>query len=229
MNKHKTEMDKKNQNIPRSALDISATPLLAGEPESFSTSFSSSVEQSSSMTLPSAIVPYSDTNQDRRLMIYVSLQSGSKPSDLDVNVSDCGHELILKQAWPKLLMDPERLLSRYIDENGHPEYDSNHTVVAGFRTAIRKLKTQSSDQAVSSTYRILLPFVVENQLVDPPCFNRKRFELLKFDENLMMCVHLREVRTNYNKLQVKDEDFVDMENQLPQIRSSKKARKTRKW
>ena len=169
MNKHKTDMDKKNQNVPRSALDISATPFLAGESESISTSFSSSVEQSSSMTLPSVIVPYSDTNQDRRLMIYVSLQSGSKPSDLEVNVSDCGHELVLKQAWPKLLMDPERLLSRYTDEYGHPEYDPNHTVVAGFRTAIRKLKTQSSDQAVSSTYRILLPFVVETQLVDPPC------------------------------------------------------------
>ena len=148
---------------------------------------------------------------------------------MDVNFSDCGHELILKQAWPKLLMDPEMLLSRYFDKNGHPECDYNHTVVAGFRTAIRKLKTQSSDQAVTSTYRILLPFVVETQLVDPPCYNCKCFELLKFDENLMMCVHLREVRTNYNKMQVENEDFVDMENPIPQIRSSKKAKKSSKW
>ena len=44
-----------------------------------------------------------------------------------------------------------------------------------------------------------------------------------------MCVHLREVRTNYNKMKVKDEDFVDMEDQRPAIRSSKKAKKTNKW
>ena len=41
-----------------------------------------------------------------------------------------------------------------------------------------------------------------------------------------MCVHLREVRTNYNQVQVKDEDFVDMEDQRPANRSSKKAKKS---
>ena len=40
-----------------------------------------------------------------------------------------------------------------------------------------------------------------------------------------MCVHLREVRTNYNQVQVKDEDFVDIEDQRPTNRSSKKRRR----
>ena len=181
------------------------------------------------MKLPTIIVPYSDNEQDKRLMIYVSLQSGTKASDLEVKVSDCGNVLVMKQTWPGLLLDPARLLSRYKNEYGHPEYNPSHIAVDGFRNAIRKLKTESSDQKVASTYRILLPFSVENQLVKPPCYNRPSFELLKFGENLAMCVHLREVRTNYNQVQVQDEDFVDMEDQRPAIRSSKKAKKSNQW
>ena len=226
------EEEDKHQNVPRSALDMKPSsipsPTLARETVGHSFP-STSTEQSSSMTLPTVIVPYSDTSQNRWLMVYVTLLSGTKASDLAVEVSDCGVQLILVQTWPTLLLDPERLLSRYINEYGIPEYDTNHIIVAGFRTAIRKLKTELSDQQVTSTYRILLPFEVENQLASPPCFNRKSFELLKFENNLVMCAHLREVRTNYNRLQVKDKDFVHLENPQPQIRSTRKAKNNTKW
>lgn len=84
------------------------------------------------MTLPTVIVPYSDTNQDKRLMLYISLQSDTKAKDLNFEVSDCGNKLVIKQVWPELLFNPERLLSRYMDKYVHPEYDLNYIVVAIF-------------------------------------------------------------------------------------------------
>lgn len=85
------------------------------------------------MTLPTIIVPY--------IMIHMSLQSGSKATNLDINILDCGNELVMKHAWPNLLLNTELLLNRYTNEYSYSEYASNHVVVAGFHRTIRKLKT----------------------------------------------------------------------------------------
>ena len=61
----------------------------------------------------------------------------------------------------------------------------------------------------------MLPFQCESQMISPPCFNRKVFEMLKVDDALMMYVHLDEVRTSYNKVDVKKVDFVDLDYETP--------------
>ena len=62
--------------------------------------------EESSMILPTFIVPYNDDEDDRRLIVYVSLISGTTPNDLDLTVSDCGEKIILKQRWSDVLMNP---------------------------------------------------------------------------------------------------------------------------
>jgi len=99
--------------------------------------------------------------------------------------------------------------------NGQPEYDASHTVVASFRAATKILRETGSNQDVRSDYRITLPFKCESQMILPHCFNRKPFELLKVDGALMMCIHLREVRTAYNKVNVSEVDFVDLDFETP--------------
>lgn len=45
----------------------------------------------------------------------------------------------------------------------------------------------------------------------------------------MLCAHVRVARTNDNKVQDQDEDFVDMDTPHPQICSSKEAKKGNNW
>lgn len=150
------------------------------------------------MTIPTVIVPYSDTNQDKRLMLYVSLQFCTRPKYLDTKVSTSGIKLVIKQTRPELLLNPKRLLSRHMIKYGRHGYDPKHIVVTNFCSSIRKFKIKSSNQVLASTYCILLPFVVENRLVEPPSCKHPCFELLRFGANREMCVHLCEVRTSYN-------------------------------
>ena len=210
--------------MPRAALDTSSnfTPGLMQEGRSGTVS-----SEESSMILPTFLFPYNDDEDDRRLMVYVTLLSGTTPNDLDLTVSECGEKIILKQRWPDVLMNPERLLSRYVNNDGRKEYNSKHVAVVAFRKAIREKRESASNQAITSTFHIELPFCCKNQLVSPPCDNRLAFELLSFESNLLLCAHLREVRTSYNKIEMKENVFVNLEDGDVATRAVK--RKISKW
>ena len=201
----------KHNNVPRTALDIKSSTAPQLQDEASLPTRSSTTGNS----LPTVIVPYCDGVDDRRLMIYVQLLSGLQKEDLHVDVSEDGTEVLYSIRWVKAILDPGSLLSKYVNYNGLPEYDQSHTVVASFRAATKILRGTGSNQDVRSDYRITLPFKCESQMISPPCFNRKPLELLKVDNALMMCIHLREVRTAYNKVNVTEVDFVDLDYETP--------------
>ena len=65
-------------------------------------------------------------------MIYIQLLSGVKLDDMDIQVSEDGNQLKYPIRWSDVILQPSKLLSKYIDQYGHLEYQPSHTMVVNF-------------------------------------------------------------------------------------------------
>lgn len=118
-------------------------------------------------------------NMRQRVSMPILLPSGIGVGDVTVCVSDDGSAIIVEVTWPDALLDPEHLLSVFINSDTYPSYTVDHAEVLSLETTLKQFRTSigaKRSDPIKSKCRIQLPFQAESSDIESvviPCKSKK--------------------------------------------------------
>ena len=109
------------------------------------------------------------------------LPSGCSPDDIDAVISPGGKEVVITYLWPRIMMNPIALHEMYPGAYGTSQYSEGHVKIAAFARNIQdlhelnNLSVRQKDRRVSSTFKFLLPFAVQQCFTNLENFEGKEY------------------------------------------------------
>jgi hypothetical protein len=114
-----------------------------------------------------------------RITAWLILPSGCSPNDIDALINPGGKEVVTTYLWPRVMMKPMALHDMYPGACGTLQYSEGHVKIAAFAKdvqdlyALNTLSMGQKDRRVSSTFKFLLPFAVQQYFTNLENFEGK--------------------------------------------------------